>query len=886
MSHTNTVALTVAVILGAGAGLGLAGEKGSPKAVRFATGPTAKTSKGKTVISFALSAKTDVEVAILDAKGKVIRHLAAGVLGNESPPPVPLKPGLSQSFEWDGKDDFGRLALSERSESKGPFKVRVRAGMGAKLVQIVGGDPYAYYSKEMGQGDHAAWRITGMEAKADGKVYVLGNADNYGPPALRAYNADGSYVRTVYPPPAGMKPEQVKGWGTIQKADGTYTFAYNDLSSPALSRTLICGTRGRIANLIPSPGKDQLWIESGYKVMKINTDSSIPAEAATSGLLVKEPAIVHPEKNGWKVPWRVSGQMQVCAAPDGRHVYLGGLHARTVRRLKEVAAEKTGAWRDGQVFKVDTTTGKAEVFFSLSEDSVISSFVERGKSPIADAKYGKYSALQGVAADAEGHVFICDRLNKRLLVLDSDGKKVREIPMTHPDAVAVKPGSKTLYVTTRYGHFHGKGKLTLLKFADWSKDTAAVSKTPLCDVHHFSQATRLAVAQSEKGTFVWIAYSALPVRVYREKGSDLELVKDFYRDAWQRALDLQHFLVDPKTERVYVADGFNNCFKLTDWKKPNFERLVTGDGRRIGALSMSIDARGRYLYCHQDRRPVVRYRIDGDKLTPDIPGGAKAPPPSNGKKNKRAVQGGLTPQITNDWRIGLGMGDRGIAAAPDGSVATMNALGTKADYGGYLRFFRADNARHPWGEGLLFKSFGSKVRSGGARFDLKGNLYAGKIDGKPGNPPKGFEKYRGFTQSTGRIYKFAPTGKLGDLFPKEPAKPAKVYDIHYGVIGPSFSRTPRFGVDGWGRIYYPTSLLPRVSVIDNEGNAILAFGTYGNRDSMGGLKGERVSTGDVPMAYPNCVDATDDYIYVSDIVNIRLLRLAKTFAAEDAVAIK
>ena len=108
----------------------------------------------------------------------------------------------------------------------------------------------------------------------------------------------------------------------------------------------------------------------------------------------------------------------------------------------------------------------------------------------------------------------------------------------------------------------------------------------------------------------------------------------------------------------------------------------------------------------------------------------------------------------------------------------------------------------------------------------------------------------------------------------------KIYDIHYGVIGPHFSRTPRFAVDGYGRIYYPTSLLPKVSVIDNEGNPVLSFGTWGNRDSMGGLKGDLVPTKDIPLGWPNSVDATDDHIYIGDIVNCRLLRIAKTFAVE------
>jgi hypothetical protein len=51
--------------------------------VKFATKPSTVTAGGKVKITFAVSAKTDVEVAILDSKGKVVRHLAAGVIGAE-----------------------------------------------------------------------------------------------------------------------------------------------------------------------------------------------------------------------------------------------------------------------------------------------------------------------------------------------------------------------------------------------------------------------------------------------------------------------------------------------------------------------------------------------------------------------------------------------------------------------------------------------------------------------------------------------------------------------------------------------------------------------------------------------------------------------------------
>ena len=830
----------------------------------FARKPTAVRAGAGGKITFTVGRATDVAVAIIDAKGEVVRHLVAGVLGKNAP--APLKPNaLEQSVVWDGKDDYGGKAEG------GPFTVRVRAEMGVKLEKIVGGDPYAFYSRQMGQGDHAAWRITGLEAKPDGKVYVLGNANNYGPPALRQYDAEGTYLKTVFPPPAGMKPDQVKGWGAVLREDGTYSFRYNDLSSPALSSTFISGTRGRIAGLLACPEKDKLLLASGYRVMKVNTDGTIPAGPHLGGHLVNEPSLFHPVTNVWKVPWKVGGPLFTSLSPDGKHFYLSGICAGTIQRLRRVAAEKTGFWRDGQVWKIDLATRKAGVFFALDESKVIGNMSARGSSPIADTRSNPYVALHGVAVDAEHHVFVCDRQNRRVVVLNSKGKLIREIPVAYPDAIALNPESKALYVTTRFGNYHRRGKMALLKFSDWTKDAKPSATVPLCLIGTYPLRSFLATAKSDKGVFLWVAYSTLPARVYRDKGDGLDLVKDFYEAGPQRALDLQHMIVDPGTGHVYIADGWNRCFRISDWNAPKFERCLTGAKSLLQALDLAIDVRNRYLYGRADRRPVARYKMGGTFLVPAPLGGGNA----------------LTPHICNDWRIGLGLGSRGLAVGPDGGLATLGSLQKGgANYSGPLNYFKPDPAKTPW-QPLPFKKFGAP-KSAGVRFDLQGNLYVGKLEGKPKNPPKGFETDRNFMRSTGRIYKYAPTGTIqgGNLFPTEPAAPAKIYDVHYGAIGPVFSRTPRFGVDGYGRIYYPTSLLPQVSVVDNEGNRILAFGTYGNRDSMGGLDGDLVPTRGIPMAWPNSVDATDDYIYVSDIVNIRLLRLRKRFAAEETVEIK
>ncbi len=744
------------IILVALAGCALAPQAGAAEA-SFGQKPTAVKAGDKTTIQFAVSAATDVEVAILDAQGRVVRHLAAGVLGGGAPPPAPLAAGLSQKLEWDGNDDYGGAAKG------GPFRVRVRAGMGVKPERIVGGDPYAWFSWEMGMGDHAAWKITGLEAKSDGSVYVMGNASNIGPPAIRCYDAEGNYRRTVFPFPAGLPAAKVKGWGVKVRADGTYAPLYSDLSSPALSKTPIAATRGGCASLVSSPAPDSLAIA--------------------------------PIKR-WD------------RAPDVSNVMLVGT--------------------DG----------------SMPECKIVP-LPKGGKTPPVSAA--------------------CDRAGNKVVIRDGAGKTLREIPCQNAEVAAVSPKSKALYVVTRVGNYHKRGNLQLLKFGDWSKDAKPAETIVLIPknvgIYHRVPSRILAVEYKGK-VLIWIAHTMLPVRVYRDGGAKLELVKDFYQAGPQRCLDVQHMAVDPRTENVYVADGFKKAFMVADWKNPQFERCMTAEGKPLTALSVAVDVRNRHLFTHDYIRGKVkvalrRYQLDGKYLAPA----------NVGKTGDNAISG---QRVSNDWRIGLGLSQRGIAAGPDGSVAALGSTG-HTDYSGPLYVFLHDAEKAPW-QALHFEHFG-KPRSGGIRFDPAGNLYVGLL-GSRGTPCS--------------IVKYAPTGSLkeGLLFPKVPEKPVKTYKVEYGYQSPSFARTPRFGVDGWGRIYYPTSLAPRVSVMDNEGNQVLSFGTYGNRDSTGGLDGDLVATKGVPMAWPNSVDASDDWIYVSDMVNIRLMRLAKTFATEETAAVR
>ena len=874
--HMRSVTIAcLALSLATGAHGALAGE------VKLSKGPAVARVAGKTTISFTVSKTTDVEVAIIDAKGKVVRHLAAGVLGGKTAPPPPLKPGLSQTIIWDGKDDYGKVVHPRPLATAKPtgrvgFTVRVRAGMGVKLDRIVCGDPYAFYSRDMGQGDHAAWRIAGLEAKSDGSVYVLGNANIYGPPALRAYDADGNFLRTVFPPPTGKPVEKMKGWGLNVHGDGSWAPQFQTTDSPAITRTILMGDgrAGGVPGIHPTRHPDKLLIRQNLRAMEIGTDGS-----CTSSSLKPLAAATRPKgSKAWRFNQWLNGAYYSCPSPDGRGFYLSGVFAGEWKGNRLYRADKDGLWRDGQVWFVDRKTGAARVFYAIRAEDVLTDLAARGASPIGGSKYTPCGAFHGVTADREGRVFICDRLHKQVVVLDKDAKVLRTIPVDKPDAIAVHPTGKALYVTTRRGTYHKRGELVLLRFNDWSSDNKPSQTIKLCPAGMYRHQSFLSVAVKGGKVSVWVAYTQLPVRVYRETGTGLELLKDFYEaGSRQRCLDMQRIAVDSRDESVYVADGFVRLFRLGDWKGARFERCYQKAGVPVQASSIAIDARRGHLYGRHPARgsgwagPVRRYSIDGLFL----------PPAGVGEAGDNNLTGDV---ICPNWMITWGHGDRGVALAPDGNLAALDGMWGKHPHNtGVLRWFRQSEKKVPWPESEL----GVRGGLGGIRFDSRGNLYLG-VNGGLKNIPAPFDKDKVYCRGTGTIVKYAPTGSMasGNLYPKPLAKPVKTYGVHYGPFGFRFKRTPRFGVDGWGRIYYPNGLGHKVGVIDNEGNEILRFGTYGNRDSMGGLEGDLVPTKGIPLACPNSVDATDDYIYVGDIVNIRLLRLAKQFTAVEAVEIK
>src|SRR5262249_16770347 len=166
----------------------------------FKNPPTATKQGEKTVIAFTLSQPSDVEVAVLDGSGKVVRHLAAGVLGKKEAPPEPLKPGLAQSLAWDGKNDQGKPA------GQGPFKARVRAGMRVEFGRTIGDSAYNFNET----------MCRGLVVDAKGDLYMMGMKGRDGVTFfLRVFDRKGNYLREILPYPSTLAQKDREPFGQV-----------------------------------------------------------------------------------------------------------------------------------------------------------------------------------------------------------------------------------------------------------------------------------------------------------------------------------------------------------------------------------------------------------------------------------------------------------------------------------------------------------------------------------------------------------------------------------------------------------------------------------------------------------------------------------------------
>ncbi len=869
--------------------LAAAGEAAQPS---FTTKPTAAKNGDTVAISFAVSAPTDVAVYIEDSKGEVVRHLVAGVLGGANPPPAPLKPGLSQSVEWDGKADYGKPA------GAGPFKVRVALSMSAKYDRVVSSKPLNFES------------IAGLGTGPDGTLYVrtVTAPAVWDHTQLVALDRDGKYLRTLFPFPSNLKKAQVAAYGVMEldgrPAPGNVMFerkldlldSFGGDHGPGHA-TLAVGADGK--DLYMLLGRRRPYQEPG--IARIAADGSCPAERLNEVL-----------KPGGKLGVIDQHPTGAVLSSDGKFLYFAGLTAGG----KECCA----------VYRVPVPARKGmEVFFG-----------DPGKSGGGKDLLG--SAPNGLALDGKGNLLLADAANDRVLAIEEkSGKYVGELKVGKPDGLGASKKTGAIYVTV-----NGKGRANLLKF-----DSLGAAK-PSAEFQLPGFEHLMTVDPIAEPPVIWFGTRVGVLLRIEDAGGKLEAktISAGTKAPEGTQEGYMSLVVDRLRKEIYIRNGYSgglwHRFSEATGKIENL-RMPDGDGGGGHGLQLTPAPDGN-LYGLKWPYQFYRWDRSGKILAWPEP---RRPVPGKYDHTKRdGVKPKLLPHIAyspvamvelpHTLGVRWDSGNLLVLENPQGARAMKGLL----EYLPSGQLVREDP--------IIWKTTDAAV---GPKLDAAGNIYVAEVVRPKGwvLPPelkeslvaagaKPAEAERTYGAIYGSIVKFSPRGgtfhfEAGTSYDKGPEPfegspkldglksaeydyfyrslhPVKVTGaewVHPGIGHVGFygcnCENVTFDVDEFGRVFFPDLALYRVRVIDTAGNAITHFGGYGNPESMGPESpvvdektgklrppkpGEKspFAQPDIAFAWLTGVGVTDRYAYMGDAMNRRLLRARLVYAAEETCDIR
>lgn len=395
----------------------LASAAGAPPKPGFAGRPSVKADAGGYRIEFAVDQSTDVAVEIT-CDGRIVRHLAAGVLGGPKPPPAPLTPGLKQSILWDGNDDAGKQVAADK-----PVQARVRLGLGVEF------DRFVADRKEAGPRDPiqpglAVGERNSLAIDSKGNILLLltygtagiaGRTEN----RLIMLSPQGKYIRSLAPYRANTPADKLPGVDFVSAEPGRLTPRVYERVCTALLPQFVALPLQTMA-ITPD---DRLVLSSGWRtelygfgprsLLAINADGSIPRPRFDGPVLAEG---------------QMGGFLHIGLSPDARHVYATGF---SEGRYYEPARNPKTLLHT--VLRVELAAdAKPELFF--------------GKPKTPGAGHELLNDPRGLAVDGRGNVYISDHMNDRIVVLSPDGRFLRQIECVRPMTLVMHPKSGSIYV--------------------------------------------------------------------------------------------------------------------------------------------------------------------------------------------------------------------------------------------------------------------------------------------------------------------------------------------------------------------------------------------------------------------------------------------------------
>lgn len=828
----------------------LAGSPALGADASFAVKPTAAREGDKTKITFTVSAPTDVEVAVLDATGRVVRHLAAGVLGPNAPQPL-AKDSLAQSLIWDGKDDLGQAATG------GPFRVRVSSGMKPTFEKVIGHNPAALGT------------IVGLAVNPrSGELIVLHVHGSLHPDdgstTCSVFSRKGQYLRTIYPFPADLPEEGLKGLKRVDVEGIKVPFIYQ-----GETRSLLPGVGNLVLNgpIITRDGR--LAFVGHQEVVRTATRYNLPG--------VKQVTVINtdgsiPEGGPLKTVLADNSQARIMLAlsPDEKTVYAAGVGEGTTGK---------NFTKGNAVHRFGWDAPRSTPF--IGDPATPGGGPDRLNGPV------------DVAVDGEGNIYIADRGNDRVAVFKADGSHLGDLAVDKPKCVEVHPQTGKVYVLAGTDQDN-----ELLTFKTWKDETPAATLT---------RPMTMALDGSAEPAVLWLAspgshYAVPPFTLLRieDRGAsfgeatDIAELPENRRPGIDRALLLT---LDRRHHRLFIDDKVYDVAAgtlgegLSRVVRP-YQPGIGTVGTKAGMGSIGLDG-NFYLLGY----PKWMRRLGPDLKDLPFPGGEARIEleVGNARLRHRGVtadrQGNIyvltqypAPASETNW----GQPNRLAVHGPDGSVTNAALIDSE---------IRSLNSVCLDGRGNIYLAIG--VRPLGMKVPAS---FEGLDLGKPWRPGMNTSELNWYPFMYGSIAKFGPEGGViragSGGTPVEFSTDAKteVKGAKWMFFGASpvlswrqkypdtcLCESPRIDVDAYGRVFFPDACRFRVGVLDTGGNLIGFFGSYGNQDSAG--PASRTPKPAIPLLWPYTIAVGDGALYIGDRLNRRAVRVRLGYGTSETVAI-
>lgn len=886
-------------------------EKSKEEKFSFSTTPTLiLKSKDNYEISFEVKEYCDVAIYVKDGSNKTIRHLGSGLLGANPPSPF-QKNSKKQTLIWDGKDDYEKLV-----DNIEELQVAVCLGLKTQFERT------HYWSPYKRTKDPFRIKFAPLIQSCPEGVIVFdgGSSEN-----LRLFDHNGVYLKTIFPFPAKFVNNDT---GLLMKKfpqDNSTLPQKGGLPFNQLLTTF-------------SEGTELKWETKGgdnSKGIAIFKNQIILADKRLNIIDTKENKISMIGTQVWQ-PVTLSAM----------HEYKGGTEKLGPESL---AVSNDGKWlfMTGFFYQRSWLAGglNGVIKFNLQTKEAPTVFVGEMTNKSNTNKPENFDLASCVAIDKNNNIYVGDYGNQRVQVFKEDGSFIKSIPADFPAFLQIDPKTQEIYVFTWPLPYTGNKsdqaqkitpKLKILK----SLDEPVVINTfnlPVAKVALDGSGVRASVDFWADETRIWLADPATTaswlsakeedanIKIYRMKGKELELVKDFHKEAKKDTKftrsprhSKQRLFFDYKNENLYVGELFAptpiHCTSMADATEIN---VNTGEEKFVklpyDAEDMTFDINGLAYLRTKDK--IARFDPTNWKEIP-FDYGNEIDKLTTWDINKKDVVSAIP--FTSDFESSSQLG--GMTVSPNGNIA-VTIFNSKQDKNRGINIYPGRSISWQikiWnfrGQLINEDAVGGIGRLVGINMDSNDNIYM-MVAGR--SKSKGEVYYHPISCTyvkTKPKTKFINTEALIPI--PETNKPKREPEIlaadyagdiwiegsewYLGGVGFDGKRNhchcssqSRPALDIYSRSFLPEVDRYSVLVVDSNGNEILRFGRYGNVDDGAPLIKEKgpsnpnsIGGDEVAIMHGQMLAVqSNKRIFISDLGNARVLSVLLNYHETKLLKVK